>query len=63
MKLSKAVDRTLCLFPFEPEALQRHGGPPASYIGHPIMADAHIAEILERDGRMDCASPPRRRRF
>ncbi|KQQ89858.1 lipid-A-disaccharide synthase [Aureimonas sp. Leaf324] len=48
-KLSKAVDRTLCLFPFEPEAVQRHGGPPATYIGHPIMADPHIADILERD--------------
>ncbi|WP_279478567.1 lipid-A-disaccharide synthase [Aureimonas sp. SK2] len=50
-KLSAAVDHTLCLFPFEPEALARHGGPPASYVGHPIMSEPHLARIMERDAQ------------
>ncbi len=37
-KLAKAVDHVLCLFPFEPALLQRHGIA-ASYVGHPL-ADA-----------------------
>ena len=31
------VDHVLCLFPFEPEVHQRLGGPPASYVGHPLF--------------------------
>ncbi|NRF68575.1 lipid-A-disaccharide synthase [Aquincola sp. S2] len=34
-KLSEAADHVLCLFPFEPELLQRHGVA-ASYVGHPL---------------------------
>jgi lipid-A-disaccharide synthase len=37
-KLRAAADHVLCLFPFEPELLQRHGVA-ASYVGHPL-ADA-----------------------
>lgn len=37
-KLKAAVDHVLCLFPFEPALLQRHGVP-ATYVGHPL-ADA-----------------------
>ncbi|MEM8552560.1 MAG: lipid-A-disaccharide synthase, partial [Pseudomonadota bacterium] len=31
------VDRVLCLFPFEVEAHRRLGGPPATYVGHPLF--------------------------
>lgn len=31
------VDRLLALLPFEPEAHQRLGGPPCSYVGHPLI--------------------------
>ncbi len=31
------VDHVLCLFPFEPEAHRRLGGPPARYVGHPLF--------------------------
>ncbi len=48
-KLSVAVDHTLCLFPFEPEVLARHGGPSATYIGHPMMSNPRLAPIIERD--------------
>lgn len=37
-KIVRSADRVLCLFPFEPELLQRHGVA-ASYVGHPL-ADA-----------------------
>jgi lipid-A-disaccharide synthase len=34
-KLKKACDHVLCIFPFEPELLARHGVP-ATYVGHPL---------------------------
>jgi len=34
-KLAASCDHVLCLFPFEPELLKRHGVP-ASYVGHPL---------------------------
>jgi lipid-A-disaccharide synthase len=37
-KIARAADHVLCLFPFEPELLQRHGIA-ATYVGHPL-ADA-----------------------
>jgi lipid-A-disaccharide synthase len=37
-KMAASADHVLCLFPFEPELLQRHGVA-ASYVGHPL-ADA-----------------------
>jgi lipid-A-disaccharide synthase len=37
-KMAESCDHVLCLFPFEPELLHRHGVP-ASYVGHPL-ADA-----------------------
>lgn len=37
-KIVRSADHVLCLFPFEPELLQRHGVA-ASYVGHPL-ADA-----------------------
>jgi lipid-A-disaccharide synthase len=37
-KMAESVDHVLCLFPSEPELLQRHGVA-ASYVGHPL-ADA-----------------------
>ncbi|MBK1712570.1 lipid-A-disaccharide synthase [Rubrivivax gelatinosus] len=34
-KMAESCDHVLCLFPFEPELLQRHGVA-ASYVGHPL---------------------------
>ncbi len=41
-KLARAADHVLCLFPFEPALLQRHGIN-ASFVGHPL-ADAIALE-------------------
>ena len=34
-KIHRSADHVLCIFPFEPELLARHGIP-ATYVGHPI---------------------------
>jgi lipid-A-disaccharide synthase len=34
-KLQRACDHVLCIFPFEPELLAKHGVP-ATYVGHPL---------------------------
>ena len=34
-KIRRSVDHVLCIFPFEPELLARHGVP-ATYVGHPL---------------------------
>lgn len=31
------IDHVLALFPFEPEVHQRLGGPPCTYVGHPLL--------------------------
>ena len=41
-KMANSCDHVLCLFPFEPELLRRHGVS-ASYVGHPL-ADAIALE-------------------
>ncbi len=33
------VDQVLTLLPFEPDAVERLGGPPARYVGHPVLTD------------------------
>ncbi|CAN5495402.1 lipid-A-disaccharide synthase [soil metagenome] len=36
-KIRRSVDHVLCIFPFEPELLRRHGIS-ATYVGHPLAA-------------------------
>lgn len=36
-KLRRSCDHVLCIFPFEPELLARHGVP-ATYVGHPLAS-------------------------
>ncbi len=36
-KMTRYVDHVLALFPFEPEAHRRLGGPPCTYVGHPLI--------------------------
>ena len=49
-KLAAAADHVLCLFPFEPELLARHGVA-ATYVGHP-MADQVPIEVPRQAARM-----------
>jgi lipid-A-disaccharide synthase len=36
-KMRNYVDHVLALWPFEPDAHQRLGGPPCSFVGHPLI--------------------------
>jgi lipid-A-disaccharide synthase len=36
-KMRAYVDHVMALLPFEPEAHQRLGGPPCTYVGHPLL--------------------------
>lgn len=36
-KMKPYVDHLLAILPFEPEAHQRLGGPPCTYVGHPLI--------------------------
>lgn len=49
------VDHVLALLPFEPEVHQRLGGPPCTYVGHPLIEQIdtlrpNTAEQARRDG-------------
>ena len=33
------VDHVLALFPFEPAVMARLGGPPTTYVGHPLLGE------------------------
>jgi lipid-A-disaccharide synthase len=52
-KMRAYVDHLLALLPFEPEAHRRLGGPPTTYVGHPLIE--RLSEIRpapgERGGR------------
>ncbi|OYX04681.1 MAG: hypothetical protein B7Z15_17445 [Rhizobiales bacterium 32-66-8] len=50
-KLKRLFDEVMAVLPFEPAVMQRLGGPPTSYVGHPALA-----ERLDRAG--DPASGP-----
>lgn len=36
-KMRAFIDHVLALLPFEPDAYERLGGPPCSYVGHPLI--------------------------
>ncbi len=47
-KMRAYVDHLLALLPFEPEAHQRLGGPPTTYVGHPLIE--RLGEIRPAPG-------------
>ena len=52
------VDHVLGLLPFEPEVHRRLGGPPCSYVGHPLIEQiASLRPDAEEQARRD-AQPP-----
>jgi lipid-A-disaccharide synthase len=54
-KIARSADHVLCLFPFEPELLQRHGIA-ATYVGHPL-ADAIDLTVPRRAARAALGLP------
>jgi lipid-A-disaccharide synthase len=51
-KMRAYVDHLLALLPFEPEAHQRLGGPPTTYVGHPLIE--RLDEIRPAPGERQC---------
>ena len=52
------VDHVLALLPFEPKAHARLGGPPCSYVGHPLVEDAAKLRPNQEEARRRRADPP-----
>ena len=49
-KMAAYVDHLLALLPFEPEAHARLGGPPTTYVGHPIVERLQWIRELDTEG-------------
>ena len=52
------VDHILALLPFEPAVHARLGGPPCSYVGHPLGERAHLLRPNETEAARRLADPP-----
>jgi lipid-A-disaccharide synthase len=53
-KMRAYVDHLLALLPFEPEAHRRLGGPPTTYVGHPLIE--RLDEIRPESGQRSAAA-------
>jgi lipid-A-disaccharide synthase len=52
------IDHVLALLPFEPEAHVRLGGPPCSYVGHPLIEQVSELRPNEEEARRRTSDPP-----
>jgi lipid-A-disaccharide synthase len=52
------VDHVLAVMPFEPEVLQQLGGPPCTYVGHPLAEKAPRLRPNAQEACRRLASPP-----
>jgi len=50
------VDHVLCLLPFEPEALERLGGPPGTFVGHRLMHEPGLVAATDAQQRRGARS-------
>ena len=55
---ARYIDHVLALLPFEPEAHRRLGGPPCSYVGHPLAETASLLRPNETEAARRRADPP-----
>ncbi|MER0238189.1 lipid-A-disaccharide synthase [Fulvimarina sp. MAC8] len=59
-KMRGYIDYAICTFPFEPDFYKRLNGPPATYVGHPILTEPHLAPLLDMPlGTRPPNNPPR----
>jgi lipid-A-disaccharide synthase len=52
------VDHVLALLPFEPDAHVRLGGPPCTYVGHPLSEQVGLLRPSPEEARRRAAEPP-----
>jgi lipid-A-disaccharide synthase len=57
-KLKPLVDHILALFPFEPEVHKKLGGPPTSYVGHPLLERLGELRPSRDEARARDGDPP-----
>ena len=57
-KLKPLVDHILALFPFEPDVHRRLGGPPTSYVGHPLLEKLPELRPSKAEEEMRNREPP-----
>jgi lipid-A-disaccharide synthase len=51
-------NHTLALFPFEPEVHQKLGGPPCTYVGHPLLEELSELRPNEAESKRRESKPP-----
>lgn len=56
--MRKYVDHVLALLPFEPKAHEELGGPPCTYVGHPLFQERHLLRPSPEEAARRLASPP-----
>jgi lipid-A-disaccharide synthase len=56
--MRRYIDHVLALLPFEPEVHQRLGGPPCSYVGHPLIEQIDSLRPNAEEARRRLADPP-----
>jgi len=56
--MRRYVDHILALLPFEPEVHRRLGGPPCTYVGHPLADEARDLRPNESEAVRRLAAPP-----
>ena len=52
------IDHVLALLPFEPDVHRSLGGPPCSYVGHPLIDDVSKLRPNEAEARRRSSDPP-----
>jgi lipid-A-disaccharide synthase len=52
------IDHVLALLPFEPAAHARLGGPPCSYVGHPLIEQIPLLRPSPEEAQRRLADPP-----
>ena len=52
------VDQVLALLPFEPEAMARLGGPPTTFVGHPLGEQVALLRPNTQEAQRRAAAPP-----
>jgi lipid-A-disaccharide synthase len=56
--MRRSIDHVLALLPFEPDVLRKLGGPPCSYVGHPLIEEAEKLRPSEAEASRRAADPP-----
>src|SRR5581483_1404524 len=56
--MRRYIDHVLAILPFEPAELARLGGPPCSYVGHPLIERTKLYRPNEGEAARRLANPP-----